>query len=972
MFRKVLFSFVSLLIVAEKTNAQAVNIDFEASLAGTYTTGNSVSGWSLTSQTATNCSGSSWVSGSPEFSLVNTPISGFPITGFIPNSPLGGYVVASLNNQTANSSITRLSQSFFVSGANTFLQFAYAGVWQNHGSVLCCQEAGFDFLLKDQNGNLLSCSSLTLGGSSCQATGITYSVAGNGTYNWTNWQIKAIDLSPYINSNITVEIIANDCIYGDHYGTLLCDLKFGLPFSCFCSVGFVSNDPYFGPKFCSGSSIAQISAPLGYATYSWTGPSVIPQSQSTLATITVTNQPLGSVYTVSMMTFNGCVYTATYALNTTTVSIAGITSNSTCVKGSSGSATVIGTGSGTGYNYAWYNSNNSIVGTGPVVSNLSAGVYTVSVTSAGSTSATCGTAISTVTVGTLTPTPINLSKPFCGSTAYFSAPLSGTNYQWYYNQAAISSSLGGTNSSYTLSNAATGSIVTLGVTSQGCRDSIQYYLNATQSGSLSSIVNPIACPNGTNGTITLSMSIGGAAQFGTYSFSIVNSNSLTPSYSVISNNGNSYIFTASGLASNGNYIATSFDGACYYNLNFSVTPYNFNASLSAPTSNTLCSNSTLNISVNLGPTAPGMYNFLWTPYLNFWAGINTHSTALIMTSSLSPGTQTTITYSVVITPTFINCPQTKTFNVTFANPIPPGISNVPDLCDNQNTYTIITTPSADLFSGNSGVSSTGIITPSLAIPGINNFSAAIAVGSCVAQSTGTFLVKPSPTLQISGNTSICKGQSATLLAQGAGTYSWNGIAGSPVFVSSPTNNATYSVTGANGFGCYSGSIVPIYVTQIPTLSLTGDSVICKGESTLLYAIGADSYNWSGNINSPTISVSPSVSTTYVVTGINNPGSCQSASGITVKVIDCSTTGLLTNLLETSIRIYPNPGNGQFLVETGETIELTVFDALGRMLLQEEKVTGNYLIDLRNYANGNYVVKLSNDTKNHYVRLLKDH
>ena len=87
------------------------NVDFEQTSPGTYTSANAVAGWTVSSQSPTSCITSSvWAPGSPEFSVVATPIFGFPYLGNIMHSPLGGTVVARLNNNNANSNITKISK----------------------------------------------------------------------------------------------------------------------------------------------------------------------------------------------------------------------------------------------------------------------------------------------------------------------------------------------------------------------------------------------------------------------------------------------------------------------------------------------------------------------------------------------------------------------------------------------------------------------------------------------------------------------------------------------------------------------------------------------------------------------------------------------------------------------------------------------------------------------------------------------
>src|SRR5688572_19425955 len=79
------------------------NLDFEQTSPGQYSLTNSVNGWTVSSTTLTGCSTpTNFSSGSPEFSLLSTPLVD-PVVGTISNSPLGGSVIASVQNYTPSS-----------------------------------------------------------------------------------------------------------------------------------------------------------------------------------------------------------------------------------------------------------------------------------------------------------------------------------------------------------------------------------------------------------------------------------------------------------------------------------------------------------------------------------------------------------------------------------------------------------------------------------------------------------------------------------------------------------------------------------------------------------------------------------------------------------------------------------------------------------------------------------------------------
>src|SRR5262249_45076747 len=158
------------------------------------------------------------------------------------------------------------------------------------------------------------------------------------------------DLTPYIGSCITLRITNGDCSGGAHHGSLYFDAKCGG--SVLCSVcgpptGPITSIP--GPvSFCSGSGVAQINAPNGYATYSWVAPAnaaPIPVNQATLQTLTIQNPAPGDVYTVNLVSTSGCPFVSTNTIVFTSVNIAGIGAAPSCAGGASGSATVIGNGS---------------------------------------------------------------------------------------------------------------------------------------------------------------------------------------------------------------------------------------------------------------------------------------------------------------------------------------------------------------------------------------------------------------------------------------------------------------------------------------------------------------------------------------------------------------------------------------------------------------------------------------------------
>ena len=172
-----------------------------------------------------------------------------------------------------------------------------------------------------------------------------------------------------------------------------------------------------------------------------------------------------------------------------------------------------------------------------------------------------------------------------------------------------------------------------------------------------------------------------------------------------------------------------------------------------------------------------------------------------------------------------------------------------------------------------------VYNPSFNTPGTYTLSLLASNGNSSVNLTQTISIAASPTLSVSG-ASICSGQSTTLSVSGANSYTWsNGLNTSTIALSPPTTTVM-SVTGSNGGSCTAQATVQILVNPQPSLSVT-NATTCPGGTLTLTASGASSYSWNTGANSATVSVSPSVSTVYTVTGFN--GTCSDTQTVSVSI-----------------------------------------------------------------------------------------
>lgn len=165
------------------------------------------------------------------------------------------------------------------------------------------------------------------------------------------------------------------------------------------------------------------------------------------------------------------------------------------------------------------------------------------------------------------------------------------------------------------------------------------------------------------------------------------------------------------------------------------------------------------------------------------------------------------------------------------------------------------------------------------------------VNGCIKSATYAVLVNPLPTLVITGNTAICQGNAAILSASGAGSYTWiTGVQTSSVSLS-PLTTSVISVNGSDLNGCVNSTSINLVVTPLPVLTInSGGNLLCFGKSMTLLAGGAISYTWMPQvINSVSVSISPTVTSSYTLIG--NTNGCTSSVPLTVSVIPVPTLSL---------------------------------------------------------------------------------
>ncbi|MFO0356591.1 MAG: T9SS type A sorting domain-containing protein [Sphingobacteriaceae bacterium] len=161
------------------------------------------------------------------------------------------------------------------------------------------------------------------------------------------------------------------------------------------------------------------------------------------------------------------------------------------------------------------------------------------------------------------------------------------------------------------------------------------------------------------------------------------------------------------------------------------------------------------------------------------------------------------------------------------------------------------------------------------------YSVSGTFSNCVKISTVQITVNITPTLT-ANSTTICTGGTATLIASGATTYSWSTTQTTSSITVTPASQTVYTVTGTNGV-CSSAKTLTVSIgPNLGIIPVATSTSFCNGGSATITASGASTYTWQpGNLNGSSISVNPSSTTVYTVSG--TAAACTGSNSISITV-----------------------------------------------------------------------------------------
>jgi hypothetical protein len=646
---------------------------------------------------------------------------------------------------------------------------------------------------------------------------------------------------------------------------------------------------------CAGTSVTLNGS--GASSYSWSngisnGVAFTPNATTT--------------YTVTGTNANGCTNTAQTTVTVNALPAANITAQGATTFCQNNSVT-LNANSGAGLSYQWYNNGSAINGANSATLPVStSGSYTVQVTNANNCSVTSSaTAVSVNALPSATITPATATT-FCqGGSVVLNANVGqGLSYQWNLNGSPIN---GANAASYTANASGNYSLDVLN--SDGCSataTAVSVTVNALPT--VSAGANQTLCA-GT--AITLS---GTGATSYTWNNNVSNGVAFTPAstqtYTVTGTNANgcantaqvtvtvnalptpSISYVGSPILCQGSVLAlNSTAGSSYLWSNgqttqtiqvtqggaYTVQVTNANGCVGTSNAVTLTVNPLPAPSITAqGPTTfcqGGSVVLTSTGATSYsWSTNATTQSITVTTSGL---------YQVTVVDNKGCSGSSAPIQVTVLSPPNASITTIGStaLCAGQST-------SLSAPAGNTYLWSNGASTQNITVNTAGTYSVQVtnAAGCSANSNVVTISVNPVPVANLSANgaTSFCSGGSVVLTASAGASYLWNTGATTQSITVNSSGTFNVTVTGAGGCNATSAA-TSVTVNALPSASITatGNTTFCAGNSVLLSASNGNSYLWSNGATTPSISATAAGS--YSVSVTNGAGCSATSTPIQITV-----------------------------------------------------------------------------------------
>jgi hypothetical protein len=327
----------------------------------------------------------------------------------------------------------------------------------------------------------------------------------------------------------------------------------------------------------------------------------------------------------------------------------------------------------------------------------------------------------------------------------------------------------------------------------------------------------------------------------------------------------------------------------------------------------------------------------------------------------------------------IACASTRIPVVAAVHPVPVAdvTSNKPTILCAGDSVTL-TAAAGDGYSYSWSNNSTA---QSITVNSTGNYNLTVTDNGCTATATPiSVTVSNNATADISASssTTFCAGESVTLTASEGTAYLWSNNATTQTVTVNQTETLTVTVT-LDGNCTAISNPVDITVNSLPVVSLSGLNTqyhANDADVTLTGTPAGGTFSGTGVSNNTFSPATAGVGGPYTVTYSytdNNGCSASTTSQVTV----AEPTGITNITGAGNIGIYPNPSNGQFMVQfnglqTGQAT-ITITNAIGQKVYDDKiTITGTnyqYGINLQNKAAGVYQLSVNTGNKQTTTKLV---
>jgi uncharacterized repeat protein (TIGR01451 family)/gliding motility-associated-like protein len=248
----------------------------------------------------------------------------------------------------------------------------------------------------------------------------------------------------------------------------------------------------------------------------------------------------------------------------------------------------------------------------------------------------------------------------------------------------------------------------------------------------------------------------------------------------------------------------------------------------------------------------------------------------------------TSTYSVTCGSGTCTGTAFKTITISVSQ-TPTITASKPEICSGESTVLTATNCTSGITWNTGSTDNSITVSPTAT----TTYTATCGIGACAASKTLTINVNTGQTPTITASKEFICGSGIVKLKVGncSGNIAWSTGAPTDSITVSPTVTTTYTVLC--GTGSCSGSVsksITVGTAQSPTVTANKNS-ICTGESATLTAAGCfDGISWNSGQTSASITVSPTVTTTYSATCA---GACGATGSKEITVIGSGSAPTIT-------------------------------------------------------------------------------